>query len=216
VDAGIEQGLFGMEEWIAALIVNLIISVATGWALAMAVRALSTATPAMRIIFMIFPGRGLTLIAMLAFMPEMLLASLRPDGGFWSMLVKSMANSIGDGDLMASFHFMSATAQLSLFATAFTSLVLIRHWMPESLPNVAASALRSFAVIGLGILINTQMSGTTGFGGTFVLKANEFDFVGASAAWWRIVYCVLAVDLFFGVIQAAVLRIDAKRAAIQT
>jgi hypothetical protein len=216
VDAGIAQGAFGMEEWLAALIVNLIISVAIGWALAMAVRALSAAAPAMRIIVLMFPGRGLTLIAMLVFMPEMLLASLQPDGGFWSMLVKSMASSIGDGDLMASFQFMSATAQLSLFATAFTSLVLIRQWMPESLPSVAASALRSFAVIGLGLLINTQMRGTTGLGGTFVLKANEFDFVGASAAWWQIVYCVLAVDLFFGAIQAAVNHIAAKRTTAQT
>jgi hypothetical protein len=215
VDVGIEQGPFGMEEWIAALIVNLIISVAIGWALAMAVRAFSAPAPAMRIVFLMFPGRGLTLIAMLAFMPEMLLASLRPDGGFWNMLVKSMASSIGDGDLMASFQFISATAQLSLFATAFTALLLMRHWMPEPLPSVAASALRSFAVIGLGLLINTQMSGMTGLGGTFVLKANEFDFVGASAAWWQIVYCVLAVDLFFGVIQEAVKHSDAKRAAVQ-
>jgi hypothetical protein len=132
------------------------------------------------------------------------------------MLVKSMASSVGDGDLMASFQLISATGQLSLFATAFTTLLLIRHWMPESLPSVAASALRSFAVIGLGLLINTQMRGTTGLGGTFVLKANEFDFIGASAAWWRIVYCVLAVDLFFGIIQAAVNHIAAKRTTAQT
>jgi hypothetical protein len=216
VDVGIGQAAFGMEEWIAALILNLVFSVAIGWALAMSVRALSAAAPAMRMIILLFPGRGLTLIAMLAFMPEMLLASLRPDGGFWSMLVKSMGSSIGDGDLLASFQIISVTAQLSLFATAFTTLLLIRHWIPESLPSVAASGLRSFAVIGIGLIINVQMSGTTGLGGTFVLKANEFDFAGASAAWWQIVYCVLAIDLLFGAIQAATNYIDAKRTAAPT
>jgi hypothetical protein len=213
VDAGIEQGLFGLEEWIAALIVNLIISVAIGWALAMAVRALSTAAPALRIICLMFPGRGLTLIAMLAFMPEMLLASLRPDAGFWGAVVSEL---FGGEDLLERIQFASVIAQLSLFATAFTSLVLIRYWMPERLPTVAASALRSFAVIGLGLLINTQMRGFTGLGGILVTKAGEYDFSGASAAWWQIVYWALAFDLFFGAIQAAVKHIAAKRTTAQT
>jgi hypothetical protein len=190
-------------EWIAALGVNVAVSIGVGVLIALAVRGLSRHRFWLEVTISALTWRAFIATAVLAFSYVGLSLYYGPVGeGVWTAIVNSL---IGDSSgYFARLPFVSSVAQLSFLTTAFVMLMLRRHWMPRSLLNEGASLLRSLAVLAVVIVISAQMYGTSGIGGELYMKLNEFNFKMAKNLWYQIVLYLVLMDIVFGVVQIAI------------
>lgn len=196
-----EYGMFGVGELIVMFLVNFTISVATGVLLALFCRWFFKQWPGMWPVIKIMPWRGITVIAMLAFTPGAVAAFSIDRDGIWSQIIQQILPS--SENYMERLSVVSILYQLSLLATAWTVALLVRLWIISSSVSVVISAVRSFAMIAIVIMINVQMftGKNSGLGGALYDSAMMYDWAAASAAWMQIVWLVISVDFFFGVIQ---------------
>jgi hypothetical protein len=207
---GLEGNAWGWVEWTSVLMVNVPISVAIGIGVAMLVRWLATSQPNLKMILQLLPWRGVTALLVLAFMPDVLLATSMPTGGVWSEIVSQLL--AGDNTLEL-LSVVSIVSQISFLATAFTAAMLVGHWMPDSLPNLTAATLRTFAVFVGGLAIAVQISSVSplsGLGSDLIRSYHELDLDAVRTAWLQIVYFVLTVDMVFGIGQFATMLLNKR------
>jgi hypothetical protein len=196
-----EYGMFGVGELMVMFLVNIAISVATGVLLALLCKWLFKKWPGIWPAIQLMPWRGVTVIAMLAFTPGAVAAFSIDRDGIWSQIIQQILPS--SENYMERLSVVSILYQLSLLATAWTGALLVRLWIISSSISVVLSAVRSFAMIAIVIMINVQMftGKNSGLGGALYDSAMMYDWAAASAAWMQIVWLVIAVDFFFGVVQ---------------
>lgn len=198
-----ESGMFGVGELIIMFSVNITISVLTGVLLALLCRWLFKKFPGCWPVIKLLPWRSGTALAMLTFTPGVL-AALPFVSDIFGQIIKQILPS--SDTYLERLSIVCILYQLSFLATAWTGALLVRSWMVPSLLSMVLSAVRSFSVVAIVIMINVQMftGANSGLGGALYDSAMMYDSEAAFAVWMQIVWLVFAVDFLFGVIQFVV------------
>jgi hypothetical protein len=195
-----ESPMFGTGALILMFSVNITISVLVGVTFAYLCRLLCRNSPGIGIVLKLLPWRSMTALVMFLFTPSVI-TSLSFLSGIWNQFINQIVPY--SDTYMERLSVISILYQLSFLATAWTAALLVRLWVESSFLSKILSALRSFAVVSIFIMISVQMvtGNDTGLGGTLYDSAMAYDTDAALAAWMQIVWLLIAVDLLLGVIQ---------------
>jgi hypothetical protein len=196
-----EYPMFGTGELILMFSINFTISVLFGVGLAYLCKILFRNYPRVVALMRLMPWRGITALSIFVFTPSVI-------GAMFSM------NSFGQlmreillpgGFDLERLALVCIVYQISFLAAAWTAAVLVSLWVQSSPLSRLISALRSFVVVGIFIMLNAQLfSGNFGLAGSFYYNAMMYDTDAALAAFGQIVWVLICVDLLLGLIQLLV------------